>query len=124
MTSRPAPANLPLLRAANRASVSTTFPRAMLMRKEPGFMASKAVASRRFFVSEVRGTAKATTSASGSIVSRSLGLPTRSIKLGEGLLLRRVPMTRIPKPCARCAISEPIPPKPTTSIVLPLRAID
>ena len=65
----------------------------------------------------------ATTSASGNMESRSFDWPTRSIKAGAGVVLRRVPHTRMPKPWPRCAISVPMPPMPTTSIVRPSSAI-
>ena len=60
-----------------------------------------------------------TTSASGSTVSTRSGETTRLMSGFSGISLGSTPITVMPKPCARCAICEPLPPTPMMTAVLP-----
>ncbi|MBQ2952709.1 MAG: peptidoglycan-binding protein [Clostridia bacterium] len=77
-TSSPAPRKRPLRSASTSAGVSTTAPRAVLMRIAPGFICQKAAAFIRPRVSAVRGQWRLTTSASRSRCGRSTGSQTEA----------------------------------------------
>jgi hypothetical protein len=78
VTSRAAESSRPLSRASTRAFSSTIFPRAMLTRIAPGFIAAKAALSRRFLVAAVSGAQRKRMSTCGRISESVSGLPRNS----------------------------------------------
>jgi hypothetical protein len=109
----------PSASAATSSSVTTLAPRPTLMKSAPRFAASKKALPNRCFVSAVSGSVLTMTSARAANACRSALNPTSETYGGPVRPELRIAITFMPSACARFAVSVPMPPRPTTSIVLP-----
>ncbi len=99
--------------------MTTLAPRPTLMKSAPRFAASKNPLSKMPRVCGVSGSVLTITSARAANARRSGGRPTSLTKGGPSRPELRIAMTFMPSACARRAVSVPMPPSPTTSMVRP-----